>query len=328
MPGVLFELASIAGNLIEYLDVRRAAREFAPDFLYKRHARNDVGALLAARRAGVPSLLEVNCLFTGEGYRTFEPMALEPVAAALEKRALRLADERLAVSTPLAMQITRLSQRAAVVVPNGADTRRFDPAHVSGDEVRARYGLSGPVVGWSGVLRDWHGLDLLLEAMADVAGARLFIVGDGPARHALEARAATLGLGSRLTVTGRIPHDEMPAHVAAMDVAVVAHDHTGVASPMKLLEYMAMSRAVVVPRLGNIMDVVNDGVNGLVFEPGDPAALADALARVVNDEALRQRLGAAARAAIETQHTWHAIAAQVAALMTTVAARGRSREDE
>src|SRR5262249_52662933 len=157
-------------------------------------------------------------------------MALEPFAAALEKRALRLADERLAVSTPLAAQISRLSQRAATVVPNGADPGHFDPARVSGDAVRARYRLTGQVVGWSGVLRDWHGLDLLLDAMSRVPDARLLIVGDGPARPAVEARAAALGLSRRLTVTGRVPHDEMPAHVAAMDVAVVAHDHTGVAS--------------------------------------------------------------------------------------------------
>jgi glycosyltransferase involved in cell wall biosynthesis len=330
-PRALFELASVGSNVVEYLAVRRAIRLFAPDFLYKRHARNDVGALAAARRAGVPSLLEVNCLFTGEGYRAFEPMALEPLAAALEKRALRMATERLAVSTPLAQQIATMSQRAAVVVPNGTDPRRFDPARVTGDAVRARYGLTGAlVIGWTGVLRDWHGLDILLESMTHARNGRLLIVGGGPAQPAVEARAAALGVADRLIVTGRVPYADIPAHVAAMDIAVVAHDHTGVASPMKLLEYMAMGRPVVAPRLGNILDVVADGETGVLFPPGDAAALGATLQRLAADTVLRQRLGAAARASIESSRNWRAIAAQVVERMrrASIATVGREREDE
>ena len=317
MPAFLFELATLAGNLVEYVEVRRAIGRLRPDFVYKRHARNDVAALLAARHAGVPSVLEVNCLFTGEGYREFEPMVLEPVAVALERRALTLATVRLAVSTPLAGQIERLSGTTAVVMANGADPRRFDPAAAGRDGVRARYGLtSAIVIGWAGVLRDWHGLDLLLDALAHVPNAHLLIVGDGPARPAVEARATELGLGGRIVVTGRIPHEAMPDHVAAMDVAVVAHDRTGVASPMKLLEYMAMGRAVVAPRLDNIRDVVEDGRQGLLFTPGDGAALAAVLQRVTSDGDLRGRLGREARLAIETTRNWRRNAERVLQLVS------------
>jgi glycosyltransferase involved in cell wall biosynthesis len=316
MPAFLFELAALAGNVVEYLEVRRAIGRVRPDFVYKRHARNDVAALLAARHAGVPSVLEVNCLFTGEGYREFEPMALEPVAIAFERRALRLATVRLAVSTPLAAQIERLSGMTAVVMPNGADPRRFDPASAQPDTVRARYGLTSEIViGWAGVLRDWHGLDLLLDALAHVPGARLLIVGDGPARPAVEARAAQLGLGGRIVITGRVSHDAMPDHVAAMDVAVVAHDRTGVASPMKLLEYMAMGRAVVAPRLDNIRDVVEEGRQGLLFAPGDGAGLATVLQRLAGDGELRRRLGREARLAIETARNWRGNAERVLQLV-------------
>jgi hypothetical protein len=109
MPPILFEAASMGGNLVEYFEVRRAIRTLAPTFLYKRHARNDVAALWAARRAGVPAVLEVNCLFTGPGYREFEPAALESIAVRLERWAMRLATWRLAVSTPLARLIEALA---------------------------------------------------------------------------------------------------------------------------------------------------------------------------------------------------------------------------
>jgi glycosyltransferase involved in cell wall biosynthesis len=178
--------------------------------------------------------------------------------------------------------------------------------------VRARYGLGDAViVGWTGVIRDWHGLDLLLEAITPLSGARLLIVGDGPGRPAIESRAQSLGIAGRVAITGRVPHDEMPAHVAAMDVAVVADDRTGVASPMKLLEYMAMARAVVAPRLPNIEDVIVDGATGVLFTPGDAASLADALVTLTGAPAVRARLGRAARESILRERTWQRNAARV-----------------
>ena len=107
----------------------------------------------------------------------------------------------------------------------------------------------------------------------------------------------------------------MPAHVAAMDAAVVAHDRTGVASPMKLLEYMAMAKPVVAPRLDNIRDVIDDGRNGLLFTPGDAADLARVLSALQQDPALGSRLGRAARETITTARNWPAIAAQVVQLV-------------
>jgi glycosyltransferase involved in cell wall biosynthesis len=316
VPAVVFEAASMAGNAVEYFEVRRAIRTLAPAFLYKRHARNDVAALWAARRAGVPAVLEVNCLFTGPGYREFEPLALEPLAVRFERLALRLADVRLAVSSPLARLIEAIAGGGSTVLPNGADPARFDPARVPADAVRARYGLGTAfVVGWTGVVREWHGLELLLDAVARVPEARLLIVGDGPARAAIDARAQALHLTDRVIVTGRVPHDEVPGYIAAMDAAVVAHDRTGVASPMKLLEYMAMAKAVVAPRLDNVRDVVDHDHTGLLFTPGDVDDLAQALGRLATDPGQRLRLGRNARAAIETDRNWRRNAERVLELV-------------
>jgi len=207
---------------------------------------------------------------------------------------------------------------AAEVMANGADPRAFDPDRTDAALVRTRYGLgTGFVIGWSGVLREWHGLELLLEALERLPDARLLVVGDGPARPALEAAAARAGVRDRLLITGRIPHGEMPAHVAAMDAAVVAHDRTGVASPMKLLEYMAMAKPVVAPRLDNIRDVVDDGRNGLLFSPGDAADLVRVLSNLQQDRALATQLGRTARATITTMRNWPAMAARVVQLVAT-----------
>jgi glycosyltransferase involved in cell wall biosynthesis len=100
-----------------------------------------------------------------------------------------------------------------------------------------------------------------------------------------------------------------------MDVAVVAHDRTGVASPMKLLEYMAMAKPVVAPRLDNVRDIVEHDRTGLLFTPGDVDALAGALQRLAADPALRARLGRSARESIETTRNWRRNAEQVLELL-------------
>jgi glycosyltransferase involved in cell wall biosynthesis len=315
LPGTAFEAAAIASNLAEYVEVRRAIGGFQPDLLYKRHARHDVGAVLAACHADVRVVLEVNCLFTGQRYKAFEPTALDGVAQTMERRVLRRADVVLAVSTPLAGDIEAMAGVHAIVLPNGADPVTFDPERAHPESIRARYGLAGLVIGWVGVLRDWHGLDLLLEALAGLKGATLLVVGDGPARPAVEARAAALGVFDRLVFTGRIPHESMRDHMAALDIAVVAADRTGVASPMKLLEYMAMARAVVAPDIANIRDVATDGRDALLFAEGDSVALLRALTRLADDAVMRDRIGGQARATILGSRTWRSNAERVVSLV-------------
>jgi glycosyltransferase involved in cell wall biosynthesis len=306
LPGVAFEGASIAYNAPEYFSTRRIIREWRPDLLYKRHARYDVGPLLCARRSHVPIVLEVNAVYSERPYRDFEPQALQPLASRLERAALQLASTVIAVSSPMAAQVARLSGRDAVVVPNGADPTIFDPAAVA--PASGPWTGDGLILGWSGGLRAWHGLDLLLEALALLPPhVRVLIVGDGPARPAVEARAAQLGVLHRVFITGLVPRAAMPAYVAAMDIGVVADEQTGVASPMKLLEYMAMGKAVVAPDLPNIRDVVTHDQTGLLFRPGCADDLSGAVTRL-GDAPYRQRLGIAARALIVDERNWDAIA--------------------
>lgn len=318
LPEGLFEGVAAAYNVAEYAQVRRAIGAFQPDLVYVRHARFGAAAVLAARHAGVPAVLEVNCLFADEEYHQFEPLACRRLARVLERRALRTASHVVAVSTPLAGRVQRLGVARVRLLPNGADTVRFDPARVDGRAIRQRYVAEGTcLVGWAGILRAWHGLDLLLDAIARVDGVHLLLVGDGPARVDVEARAAALGLADRVHITGRVAHEAMPEHIAAMDIAVVAHDRTGVASPMKLLEYLSMARAVVVPDLPNIRDVVRPEVDASLFTAGDVAALAAAIARLAADPVARERLGQEARRQVLSERTWLANARAITALITS-----------
>jgi len=329
IPEAAVEAISLAYNAAEWLQLRRAIGARPPDLIYKRHARFDISPSILAARFGNPVALEVNAVYSARPYCDFEPLALHRLARHLERRAFELANLVVTVSTPLARQVRGLADTRAVVLPNGADPHRFDPARVDRARMRAKLGVGDRVViGWTGILRAWHGLDLLLEAITAVPDAVLLLVGNGPERSRVEQRAEALNLHRRVVITGRVPHAEMPHYIAAMDIAVVADERTGIASPMKLLEYMASARAVVAPRLENITDVVADGRNALLFTRGDAKALGAALRRLADDERLRRELGAHAREEVESTRNWVANAGQVLnALMSGVVEQPPSLHD-
>ena len=310
LPETLVQAAAVAYNVPDYFGVARAIDQFRPDVLYKRHGRYDVAALVAAKRRGIPAVLEVNAVYSARPYRDFEPLLLQPVAERFERRAFALATSVYAVSTPMARQVAALGRDDVLTLPNGANPERFDPDQVDGSDVRASLGLHDSiVVGWTGILREWHGLNLLLSATANLPALTLLLVGDGPARDTVERRAKELGMWGRVRITGRVPHAEISRYVAAMDIAVVVADHTGVASPMKLLEYMAMRRAVVAPRIENILDIVQDEVDGVLFKAGELAELSSGIRRLAADASLRDRLGVEARLKIKSYRNWRHIAA-------------------
>ncbi|MFY9556630.1 MAG: glycosyltransferase, partial [Blastocatellia bacterium] len=133
-------------------------------------------------------------------------------------------------------------------------------------------------------------------------------------RAATESSIESAGVSA--TFTGRVSHDEVPAFLDACDILVSPHvDSTDgskfFGSPTKLFEYMAMAKPIVASRLGQIGDVIIDGENGLLVEPGDANALARAIERLAYDEALRARLGASARQTVIKRYTWKHNAARV-----------------
>jgi glycosyltransferase involved in cell wall biosynthesis len=315
IPRPLFEWCEIAYTAVGVARLLREARRFRPELIYGRYVAYDASAVIAARALRVPVVVEANAPLAFERAR-YETLRYPRLAAWFERRILSAADLVVAVSTPLKRHFERTGVPGAKirVLPNGADPRVFRP-DVDGAAVRRAHGLEGAVVvGFSGSLRDWHGVDLLLEAVARAAerapALRALVVGDGPVRRDLELQARDPRLAGRVAFAGRVAHDAMPAHLAAIDVPVSPRA-TFYASPMKVLEYMAMGRAPVAPRTANLEDIVDDGRDGLLFAPESVEELADALARLALDKRLRERMGAAARAKVLRERNWAACAARV-----------------
>ncbi len=323
LPGRAYELAEMAYNVPGALALARAVREFKPDFIYDRYVSYGYAAIAVARRYRRPVLLEVNSPYSYQKQTFDERLYFRRLSRTMERRICEGASKVIVVSTPLKEFLVSIGvpESHIVVMPNGADPEVFHP-RVSADDVVRAHGLqSALVVGFSGILRPWHGLDLLVDAFAAVAAefprAVLLVVGDGPSRADVERIAKERGLADRVIITGRQPHERVRSFVAAMDVAVSPRA-TFYASPMKILEYMAMGKAIVAPDMANIRDILTDGVDAVFFKPEDPIGLASALRTVLRDDEVRQRLGGAARQKIERERTWAANARRVIELATAL----------
>jgi glycosyltransferase involved in cell wall biosynthesis len=202
------------------------------------------------------------------------------------------------------------------VIPHGAfdyltrlPTEKPLPAELEGAE--------GPVILFFGLLRPYKGLDLLLEAFAQVKGAELWIVGN-PRMDVAPLRAAAQAAPGRVRfVTRFIEDDEIPAIFRRADLVVLPYrdaEHSGV-----LYTGLAFGKAMVLSAVGGFPEVAATGAARLV-PPGDASALASALGELIADPAARERLAAAAREAAAGPYSWETAAAQTLALYEEIIA--------
>jgi glycosyltransferase involved in cell wall biosynthesis len=147
------------------------------------------------------------------------------------------------------------------------------------------------VVGWIGRMTAIKNTDVVLRAFGALRArgvdAVLCLIGDGPDRDALERRAHELGVIRHCLFLGY--QEEVARFYAAFDVFLLASENEG--TPVTTIEALAAGRAVVATRVGGVPDVVEDGVVGLLAEPGDVEGLAERLERLARDPELRGRMG-------------------------------------
>ena len=320
LPRALYECLELGYSLHAYRKLRAAAREFGPDVIYERYNLYLLAGAMLRKRLGIPLLLEVNSPLVYERSRHSGGLALPRLAKWAEGTAWRAADRVLPVTRVLAAHVREygVAEEKIAVIPNGINKDHFAGAPAP-ETAKAQLGLQGKLVlGFTGFVRDWHGVDRVIAWMASreaPANVHLLVVGDGPVRGALEAQARKLGLASAVRFTGVVHRDTIPAHVATFDVALQPAV-TAYASPLKMMEYLVLGKAIVAPDMPNIREILNDGENAVLFDEKEPGSLEAALTRVCSEAALRERLAASARATIDRlQLTWLGNARRVAALV-------------
>ena len=317
MPDMGRELVELGYNLVGIFKLLSAARRFRPDFIYERYALFNFSGALASRWLRIPLILEVNSPLAQE-QADLGQQSLGGLARWSERWICNHASAVITVSTPLRELLVEsgVARDLITVISNGVDTDRFHGRSEAGDEVRRRFGLSGQrVVGFVGWIRDWHGLEDLVRGMPhwpdDLSDVHLLIIGDGPARSAIESAATECAVADRVHITGAVPHAQIVEYLAAIDVALQPAA-TSYASPMKIFEYLAMAKPVVAVDQENTREILEEGRNALFFPPGDRVAFVSAVQEIFLDQQRLERMSAQARSAIfEREFLWDANARKV-----------------
>ncbi len=291
--------------------------EFGPDIVYERLALFGSAGMRLADAARAVHVVEVNALLAEEEL-TWRGLSLRDEATSRERAVLEHAAVRVAVSAEVGADVDRVAPGGTTVtVPNGVDLALFARRP---NAAAARRHLGVPagrrLVVFTGALRPWHGVDVAVHALAHLADdVDLMVAGGGEVEVELRALAADLGVAERVHWLGQRAHDEIPAVLAAADVAVAPYPPlAGFGfSPLKLYEYLAAGVPVVASRIGQVCDALDGGRFGTLVEPGDVAELAEAVSDVLARPADAAVVAEAARRFAHEHHGWHSRAADIVA---------------
>ncbi len=316
------QLAGLSRELSPFRDalaavhLARLIRRLRPDVLHTHTAKAGAVGRVAALLAGRRRPRVVVHTFHGHVLRGYFGTAGSLVFRVIETVLARVTDSLVAVSPEVRDDLVRLGvapARKFTVIRLGIDLEPRVTCDEPPDEIRARIGIAADrfVVGWFGRMTAVKRTDDLLDALAALrergVDALLLLVGDGADRERLERLAHGRGLARSVLFLGY--QEDVARWYAACDAIVLTSANEG--TPVTLIEALAARRPVVATRVGGVEDVVEEGITGYLVRPGDTHAIAERLALLAADPALRQRMGEAGRAQMLERYAVERLVADV-----------------
>jgi len=299
--------------------IEALVRQWRPNILHAHSpVLNAIAAQRVARRHGIPLLYEIRAFWedAAVGNGTGKEGDLRYRATRwLESRAVRRADAVAVICEGLKGDLVARGVDPAkiVVSPNGVDMEMFGTPVPPDPALRAQLDLDADaeVIGFIGSFYDYEGLDDLIAAMPMLAArrprARLLLVGGGPREQDLRAQAAASPAAGAIRFVGRVPHDQVECYYSLIDILAYPRKSmrlTDLVTPLKPLEAMAQGRLVAASSVGGHRELIEDGVTATLFAPDDPASIAEALGRLLDDRGIWDERRSAARAFVERERNW------------------------
>lgn len=268
LPRALYELIEFSYSFFAFFKMLWAIHVFKPDVIYERYNLFFTGGVWAAKLCKIPILLEVNSPLYEERC-AYGGLSLKGLARWSEYYAWRNADVVLPVTRVLAGFIEQagVPKQRIEIIPNGVDVSRFDPEKYLDRKEK----LKGKcVVGFVGFCREWHHLDKVMTSLSSLQREDIvfLLVGDGPVLGNLKTLAKELEFEDQFIATGLVSRSEMPEWISQIDIALQPAV-TPWASPLKLLEYLAMGKAILADDSPNIRELLEDDFNAVLFESGN-----------------------------------------------------------
>lgn len=249
-------------------------------------------------------------------------------------RALTGADRVVAVSSYTADLASEAGASRVEVVHPGCDAERFRPVEPSRETIDRVLGtrVRGPILLSVGNLVARKGHEKVLKSLPRLLGVAehlvYLIVGDGPERPHLEVVADSLGVSERVVFAGQVPGNLLPEVYSLADVFVLPSRAEPESCDVEgfglvFLEANACGLPVVAGRSGGIPDAVEDGVTGLLVDPTDQAAIADAIAELLSNPGRARQMGDRGRQRVLREFRWADVADTIHALVRDMVAEAR-----
>jgi PEP-CTERM/exosortase A-associated glycosyltransferase len=295
-----------------------AARAVKPDILHAHSpALNAIAALRVGRKLDIPVVYEIRAFWEDAAvdHGTSAEWGLRyRLTRAMETYVLRRVDAVTTICEGLRGDILArgIPQQKVTVIPNAVNIENFKVGEAPDLQLGKSLGLEGKtILGFVGSFYAYEGLDILLRALPimlrEKPDIRVLLVGGGPQENQLKALADELGIWAKVVFTGRVPHDEVQRYYNLIDVLVYPRLQmrlTDLVTPLKPLEAMAQGRLVMASDVGGHLELIEDGKTGVLFEAGNPQALAVKLIGLLNTPERWPGLRRDARTFVENERNW------------------------
>lgn len=321
LPRALYELLELSYSLWVFIKLVVAIIKFKPDVIYERYNLHQPAGVLAAKLFRLPLLLEINAPLVEERSK-YSGLALQGFAKKIENFTWQTASHCLPVTDVLADYLRKISipESKITVIHNGVRQQFIDEMMLQ--EINSH--KKEIVIGFTGFINPWHGMDKALEAIAEhkELPLRLICVGDGNILSDLRQQAEQLGIADKVDFKGLVTRDKVLDYVKEFDIALQP-DVTAYASPLKMFEYMAVGALIVAPKTPNIEEILTEDT-ALFFEKGDKTGFKEALTTAITSyKTLDCKRKAVKQSVLYKQFVWQENARKVVNLANITIARNR-----
>ena len=320
-PEFMFVFFELLYNFVAWFRVRKQVKKDNINLIYERYSLFMIATVWWAKRKNIPIVIEINDSCIVERVR---PLTFKSLAFKIERWIFKNATGLVFISSHFKQVATEQYGEISpsVVSPNAADLDNFEIDDHKAQQLRVNLGIDDKVVvGYVGAFVHWHGIDWFMEKiapkLAQYPNITLLLIGDGKSYEPIQKIIKNAGIESQVILTGRIPHDEVSHYLSAMDFGILP-DSNDYGSPMKLFEFMAMKKGMVVPDFSPIAEVVTDNETSWVFPANNHQACIQKVFDVAQDIKEQKRIGINARSYIETERQWKHNAEQLLSLLPII----------
>jgi PEP-CTERM/exosortase A-associated glycosyltransferase len=320
---------SLARRLLE------VARQVKPDVLHAHSpALNAIAALRIGSKLGIPVVYEIRAFWEDAAvdHGTSREWGIRyRLTRALETYAIKRTNAVTTICEGLRRDIVQRGIKAekVTVIPNAVNVENFSASGIADLELAKSLGLENKrILGFIGSFYAYEGLNILLQALPTMLkenpDVRALLVGGGPQEAELKALAVRLGIADKVIFSGRVPHEQVQSFYNLIDVLVYPRLKmrlTDLVTPLKPLEAMAQGRLLAASNVGGHGELIEDGKTGILFEAGDPQALAEKVIGLLNAPERWAMLRQAARSFVETERNWKKSVARYRPIYQNLASR-------